>query len=65
MTDIQKIESLDEAIRIISKSRLALAGGAENIWAISFHAENHLNKQVRSILLNAGLREEKEVVTCG
>ena len=52
MDTLQLIESLDEAIRIISAARVAgrLAAGSTSIWRISDHACTHLDKQIKELL---------------
>lgn len=52
MDNLQLIESLDEAIRIISAARVAgrLAAGSTAIWRISDHACTHLDKQIKDLL---------------
>jgi hypothetical protein len=52
MDNLILIQSLDEAIRIISAARMAgrLAAGSTAIWRLSDHAENHLDKQINALL---------------
>jgi hypothetical protein len=52
MDNLTLIQSLDEAIRIISAARTAgkLASGSSAIWRIADHAENHLDKQIKDLL---------------
>jgi pyruvate/2-oxoglutarate/acetoin dehydrogenase E1 component len=52
MDNLTLIQSLDEAIRIISAARTAgkLAAGSSAIWRIADHAENHLDKQIKDLL---------------
>lgn len=52
MDNLILIQSLDEAIRIISAARMAgnLAAGSTAIWRISDHAVTHLDKQIKALL---------------
>jgi hypothetical protein len=52
MDNLILIQSLDEAIRIISAARMAgnLAAGSTAIWRLSDHAVNHLDKQIKALL---------------
>jgi hypothetical protein len=58
MDNLILIQSLDEAIRIISAARVAghLASGSTAIWRLSDHAVTHLDKQIATLLAPA---EEK------
>lgn len=52
MDTLQLIQSIDEAIRIISTARTTgrLASGSSAIWRLSDHAESHLDKQIKELL---------------
>jgi hypothetical protein len=56
MTNLAKLEALNEAIILLGEARRELAEGSMTLWQIVNHAKNHLEKQMVELL--APLPEE-------
>ena len=52
LTTTDLLVALDEAVRIVVKARTdgVLCNGAQAIWNINKHAENHLNDQIKALM---------------
>lgn len=53
MENLQIIEALDEAIRILQNRKNTLAGGSFTLWRIVDHSIDYLDKQIKELLAPA------------
>lgn len=50
MTDLEKMEGLQAAARILNGARFDLSGGTMCLWQMVSHAQEHINKQMQVLL---------------
>jgi hypothetical protein len=50
MENLQVIEGINEAIKILITTRRELCGGSFTLWRLVEHAEKYLDKQIRELL---------------
>ena len=51
MTTLQIIQGLNAAIALLINTGRQLCGGSQTIWNIVKHAENHLDAQIKDLLI--------------
>jgi hypothetical protein len=50
VSELQILESVQEAIELLNRHQRQLSNGSEEIFAKVFHAKKHLDREVRQIL---------------